>query len=214
MSSQIAEISTIVASHHDAVSATAESLGFSDDTIVLATPVLPHGILSNAQAGDADNGAAHPATDQSNVDSAPDALAAHLARLVDSVTQVEDLSRRAREAAVDDLARYESLAASADQYSRGLEQARTICVQVREARDHSFGQAARTAAEELVAEAEQVLAAFTQLFAAWHEEERGFLGTHPDVESLVAEGQALEAEARRQEAIAAAAATSAARNPR
>ena len=133
----------------------------------------------------------------------PDALAAKLAHLVDSVTQVEDLSRRAREAAVDDLARYESLAASADQYGRGLEQARAICVQVRETRDNSFGLAAKAAAEELVAEAEQVLAAFTQLFAAWKEQESSFLATHPDVDLLVAERQALEAEARRQEAVAA-----------
>ena len=76
------------------------------------TQALPYGILSDAQAADADNGAAYAATDQSNMDVGPDALAAKLAHLVDSVTQVEDLSRRAREAAVDDLARYESLAAS------------------------------------------------------------------------------------------------------
>ena len=121
MSSQITETSTIVASHYDAVSATAEPLEFSDDTIALATTALPYGILNDAQAGNTDTGAAHAATDQSNMDDGPDALAAKLAHLVDSVTQVEDLSRRAREAAVDDLARYEALAASADQYGRGLE---------------------------------------------------------------------------------------------
>jgi hypothetical protein len=130
-------------------------------------------------------------------------LAAKLARLVESVTEVEELSRRARQAAVDDLARYESLAASVDQYSRGLEQARTICDQVREARDRSFGRVARAAAEDLVTEAAQVRAAFTQLLAAWQEQEQSFLATHPDVELLVVERQALEAEARRQEAIAA-----------
>ena len=108
---------------------------------------------------------------------------------------------------MDDLARYEALAASVDHYGRGLEQARAICVQVREARDNSFGQAAKAAAEELVAEAEQVLAAFTQLFAAWQAQESSFLATHPDVDLLVAERQALEAEARRQEAIAALATT-------
>jgi hypothetical protein len=203
MSSQITETSTIVASHYDAVSATAEPLEFSDGTIALATTALPYGILSDAQAADADSGAAHAATDQSNMDVEPDALAAKLAHLVDSVTQVEDLSRRAREAAVDDLARYEALAASADQYGRGLEQARAICVQVRETRDNSFGLAAKGAAEELVAEAEQVLAAFTQLVAAWKAQESSFLATHPDVDLLVAERQALEAEARRQEAVAA-----------
>jgi hypothetical protein len=203
MSSQITETSTIVASHYDAVSATAEPLEFSDDTIALATTALPYGILSDAQAADADSGAAQPATDQSNMDVGHDALAAKLAHLVDSVTQVEDLSRRAREAAVDDLARYEALAASADQYGRGLEQARSICVQVRETRDNSFGLAAKAAAEELVAEAEQVLAAFTQLVAAWKAQESSFLATHPDVDLLVAERQALEAEARRQEAVAA-----------
>ena len=78
---------------------------------------------------------------------------------------------------MDDLARYEALAASADQYGRGLEQARAICVQVRETRDNSFGQAAKGAAEELVAEAEQVLAAFTQLVAAWKAQESSFLAT-------------------------------------
>ncbi len=203
MSSQITQTSTIVASHYDTVSATAEPLEFSNDTIALATTALPYGILSDAQAADADGGAAHAATDQSNMDDGPDALSAKLAHLVDSVTQVEDLSRRAREAAVDDLARYESLAASADQYGRGLEQARAICVQVRETRDNSFGKAAKAAAEKLVAEAEQVLAAFTQLLTAWQAQESSFLATHPDVESLVAERQALDAEARRQEAVAA-----------
>jgi hypothetical protein len=203
MSSQITETSTIVASHYDAVSATAESLEFSDDTIALATTALQYGILSDAQPGDADTDAAHAATDQSDVDNAPHALSAKLAHLVDSVTEVEELSRRAREAAVDDLARYESLAASTDQYGRGLEQARAICVQVRETRDNSFGQAAKAAAEELVAEAEQVLAAFTQLVAAWKAQENSFLATHPDVDLLVAERQALEVEARRQEAVAA-----------
>ena len=39
--------------------------------------------------------------------------------------------------------------------------------------------------------------------AAWKEQESSFLATHPDVDLLVAERQALEAEARRQEAVAA-----------
>src|SRR5438034_11426695 len=102
MSSQITEISTIVASHYDAVSATAEPLEFSDDTIALATTALPYGILSDAQVAHADSGAAYAATDQSNMDVGPEALAAKLAQLVDSVPQVEDPSRRDREPAVRD----------------------------------------------------------------------------------------------------------------
>jgi len=131
------------------------------------------------------------------------ALATKLSHLVDSVTRVEELSRRAREAAVGDRARYEALAASADQYLQGVEQAGAILDQARQALQHAFGQAARAAAEVLVTEAEQIHAAFTQLVAAWHEQETGFLAAHPDVDLLVAEQKALEAEARRQQTIAA-----------
>jgi hypothetical protein len=142
-------------------------------------------------------------TDQPIVGSAPDALAAQLSHLIESVAVVEDLSRQAREAAVGDLARYEVLVASAGQYGRSLEQARVIRDQARDALGRAFGQAARAVAEPLVAEAERVLAAFDQLVNAWQEQAGSFLAAHPDVELLVVEQRAQEAEARQREARAA-----------
>jgi hypothetical protein len=129
----------------------------------------------------------------------PDALAEQLARLIDSVALVEELSRSAREAAAGDPSRYEALLKSSLQYRHGLDQATVIRDQARNVLDQAFGQAARAAAEPLLAEAEGVLAALTHLMRSWHEQADGFLTAHPDVELLLAERHAQEQAARDQE---------------
>ncbi len=170
---------------------------------VIADATLPLGTLVPTPANEEPTSELGDAlADQATVDSSPDALAAQLAHLVESVSVVEELSRQAREAAASDLARYEALLASVDQYRRGVEQSGGLRDQAREALDRAFGQAARAAAEPLVAEAERVLAAFTQLLGAWQEKASGFLRAHPDVELLVAERRAQDEQRRRQEALA------------
>src|SRR5690349_18687728 len=47
-------------------------------------------------------------------------LSGHLVHLLESIAAVEELSRQAREAAVGDLAQYESLAMSHQDYAQGL----------------------------------------------------------------------------------------------
>ncbi len=132
-----------------------------------------------------------------------DLLSAQLDQLVRSVVVVEELSRRAREAAADDLARYDALLASREQYTRGLDHACTIRDQARKVLDQAFRQDARAAAEPLVAEAERVVQAFAQLASAWQEQATAFLADHPDVELLLAERRASEVAARREQAAAA-----------
>jgi hypothetical protein len=151
-----------------------------------------------------------PATDSGPSDttqtSAPantaEALSTQLDQLVRSVGLIEELSRRARETAADDLARYDALLGSEEQYTRGLEQACTIRDQARRVRERAFGAEARTAAEPLVLDADRVLQAFTDLAAIWQQQASTFLVEHPDVELLLAERRIDAEEARRREAAA------------
>src|SRR5690242_12389705 len=83
---------------------------------------------------------------------ASETLAQKLAQLVHSVSIVEELSRCAREAAIGDLAVYDSLEASQQQYADGLEQARAIRDQARQVHERAFGQQAKHAAEPIVAD--------------------------------------------------------------
>ena len=132
-----------------------------------------------------------------------ESLAEQLSHLVNSVAVVEELSRHAREAAANDLTRYEAVIAAAQQYGSRLDQAQSIRDQAQHVLEGAFGHAARAAAEPLVAEAERVLAEFTQLVGAWKEQADGFLAVHPDVELLLAEQLAQEQAAREREAQAA-----------
>jgi len=179
----------------------------ADGTTDAPDAVLPHTAETETPTGNASTLAEPdvPAPQLNDVpmEGTPDALAAQLAHLIYSVGTVEELSRQAREAAVGDLARYEALVASSDQYRQGRDQAGAIRDQARQALDRAFGQAARSAAAALVDEAERVLAAFTQLVTAWQERAATFLAGHPDVELLVAERRVQDEEARRQEALAA-----------
>jgi hypothetical protein len=134
---------------------------------------------------------------------APDALAQQLEQLVRSVGVVEELSRRAREVATSDLARYDVLLVSRQQYAGRLEQASTIRDQARQALECAFGQEARSAAEPLLVEAERVVHAFTDLAAAWEQRALMFAEEHSDIRQLLIERQAEQEHARKQEAIAA-----------
>jgi hypothetical protein len=133
----------------------------------------------------------------------PDDLAQQLDELVRSVGVVEELSRRAREAATNDLARYDALLGSQQQYADRLHQARSIADQAHGVLQQAFGHEARAAAQPLVADAERVLRAFADLATAWQEQASAFIAGHPDVELLLAERCTQEERAREQEALAA-----------
>jgi len=141
--------------------------------------------------------------DNPSRDDTAEALAARLDHLVHSVTAVEELSRQARHAATDDFTKYETLVLSYQQYAERLEHAVAIRDHALGVLERAFGFAARTAAEPLVAEADRVVQAFTQLAGAWQDQSAAFLGEHPDVELLLAERQAQEQAAQRTEAMAA-----------
>src|SRR5437868_10474280 len=64
--------------------------------------------------------------DQLGPETMAESLAQKLAHLVNSVAVVEELSRNTREAAADDLARYQTILASAEQYRTRLVQAQSI----------------------------------------------------------------------------------------
>ncbi|MBV9600246.1 MAG: hypothetical protein JOZ87_25770 [Chloroflexi bacterium] len=130
-------------------------------------------------------------------------LSADLQRLIESVSAVEELSRLAREAAVGDLAQYQALVASSEQYTAGLQEASTLEDSAATVLQSAFGQSARAAAEVLLADSKRVRHAFAELAVAWQQRADEFLHTHPDVELLVIERRAEEQEARRQEEAAA-----------
>ena len=130
-------------------------------------------------------------------------VAQQLDELVRSVGVVEELSRRAREAATDDLARYDAVMASMQQYEDRMQQARTIADRARDVLARAFGQEARAAAQPLVADAERVLRAFADLASDWQEQASAFIAEHPDVELLLAERRVQDEQAREQEALAA-----------
>lgn len=164
-------------------------------------------LASGANAAESDGAAPTECQERQSVELAPpsadNSLSAELQRLIDSVASVEELSRQAREAAVGDLALYEALSESSEQYTIGLQQASVLEHDAAEALQRAFGQSATAAAEVLLADAERVRVAFGQLTAAWRQRADEFLRAHPDVELLVAERRVLEEEARRQEAVTA-----------
>lgn len=130
-------------------------------------------------------------------------LLARLGRLFDSVVQVEELSRQAREAAATDLARYDELLATEGRFATGLAEATRLREQAGAMLARAFGSAARAMASPTLAEAESVEDALARLTAHWRQAAEAFLGEHPDVETLLAERRAQAAEAQEREAAAA-----------
>ncbi len=120
-----------------------------------------------------------------------------------SISQVEELSRRAREAAASDLALFNGIAASQRQFEEGLTEARHLLEEAQAVYHRAFGREARAVAEPAVAEARDVEQAFAELADAWRHQAESFLSEHPDVELLLAEQHEQHEEARRHEAARA-----------
>jgi hypothetical protein len=194
------------------------SINVLEEHATAADPMLEatdaHVIVAGGAGSDRDGDAAESETEASTAsadtseddrEQGPqvDTLAQQLEQLVQSVSVVEDLSRRAREIASTDLARYDALLNSQQQYETGLDQARAIRNQALEVHERAFGQEAKSAAEPLVADAERVLQAFTELSTAWQERASAFLQQHPDINFLQLERDA-DAERARQAELAAA----------
>ena len=116
---------------------------------------------------------------------------------------MEELSRRAREAATSHLALYDALEVSHHQYAGRLAQACAIRDQAQQVHGLAFGQEAKYAAEPVVAEAERVVQAFTELARAWEQRASMFLDEHPDILLPLAERRAQEEQTRQAEPLAA-----------
>ncbi len=129
----------------------------------------------------------------------PTSISARLKNLVVSVSQVEELSRRAREVAASDLALYNGIAASRCQFEEGLDEARRIGQEAKAVYQRAFGRDAKALAEPAVAEARDVEQAFGDLAGAWRQQAETFLAEHPDVEALIAEQRHHDDEARRRD---------------
>lgn len=133
----------------------------------------------------------------------PSTISARLKNLVVSISQVEELSRRAREAAASDLALFNGIAASQRQFEAGLTEARHLSQEAQAVYHRAFGREARAVAEPAVAEARDVEQAFAELADAWRHQAESFLSEHPDVELLLAEQHEQHEDARRHEAARA-----------
>src|SRR5206468_316730 len=99
----------------------------------------------------------------------PTSISARLKNLVASVSQVEELSRRAREVAASDLALYNGIVASRCQFEEGLDEARRIAQEAEAVFQRAFGRDAKALAEPAVAEARDVEQAFGDLARAWRQ---------------------------------------------
>jgi hypothetical protein len=136
----------------------------------------------------------------------PSSISARLTNLVVAVSQVEELSRKAREAAASDLAFYGGIATSQRQFEDGLAEARRIGQEAQAVYERAFGREARAVAEPAVAEALEVEHAFNELADARRNQAESFLAEHPDVEALLAEQRQQDDDARRREVARAKAA--------
>jgi len=116
-----------------------------------------------------------------------------------AVSQVEELSRQARQAAASDLALYSGIAASQRQFEVGLTEARRIGLEAQTVYQRAFGREAKAVAEPAVAEALEVEHAFNELADAWRNQAESFLVEHPDVEALLSEQRQQDDDARRRE---------------
>src|SRR5439155_22374081 len=129
----------------------------------------------------------------------PSSISGRLQHLVIAVAQVEELSRRAREAAASDLALYNGIAASQRQFEEGLAEAQRIGQEAEDVYKRAFGRDAKAVAEPAVAEAREVEQAFAELADAWRQRAEFFLSDHLDVETLLAEQRQRDEEAHRRE---------------
>jgi hypothetical protein len=133
----------------------------------------------------------------------PSAISTRLKNLVVSISEVEKLSRRAREAATSDLALYEGISASQRQFETGLAEATRIHDEAQTVHQKAFGRDAKAVAEPALLEALEVKQAFGELAGAWRSQASAFLTEHPDVEALLDEQRAEHQQTRRREAARA-----------
>lgn len=172
------------------------------------------GTAGGANDADAQEGAGGPSTELTGLDAAeaepsahslpdPSSISARLQNLVVAVSQVEELSRQAREVAATDLTLYNGIAASQHQFEEGFAEAQRIGQEAQAVYRRAFGQEAKALAQPAVLEAREVEQAFAELAEAWRQQAERFLVEHPDVDSLIAEQRIHDEEARRREAARA-----------
>jgi hypothetical protein len=133
----------------------------------------------------------------------PSDISARLKNLVVAVSQVEELSRQARERAGSDLALFDGIADSQRQFEDGLAEAQRIGQEAQAVYQRAFGREAKALAEPAVTEAREVQQAFEELAGAWRQQAQTFLAEHPDVETLLAEQRQHSDETRRRESARA-----------
>ncbi|MBV9354270.1 MAG: hypothetical protein JO023_01960 [Chloroflexi bacterium] len=130
---------------------------------------------------------------------ATEALAARLQALLGAVLEVEQLSRRAREAAASDLAHYDALVTAAQVLEHHQLEAAGIRQRAEQLAASAFGQQARAVAASTLAEARVLEQALGDLVAQRAAEAAAFQAEHPDVEALVEERREQAAEARQHQ---------------
>ncbi|MBV9595922.1 MAG: hypothetical protein JOZ87_03600 [Chloroflexi bacterium] len=128
-----------------------------------------------------------------------DGLAARLQALLGAVVEVEQLSRRAREAAASDLAHYDALVTAQQVLEHHQREAAGIRQRAEQLVASAFGQQARLVAASTRAEARDFEQALSSLVEQRTSEAATFEANHPDVGALVQERRQQAAEARRRE---------------
>jgi hypothetical protein len=126
-------------------------------------------------------------------------LAARLEFLLATVSEVEQLSRQAREAAASDLAHYDALVAARQVLEQHQQEAVRIRYRAEELAVSAFGAQARAAAAPTIAEARALEHVLNELIECRTSEAAAFNAEHPDVEVLVEERRQQGAEARRRQ---------------
>jgi hypothetical protein len=128
-----------------------------------------------------------------------ESLAERLQVLLGAVLEVEQLSRRARDAAASDLAHYDALVTARQVLEHHQQESAGIRKRAEELMVSAFGEQARAVAASTLREARELEQAITDLVEQRTTEAAAFQSDHPDVEALVEERRQQVAEARRVE---------------
>ncbi|HEY2594418.1 MAG TPA: hypothetical protein VGK33_11000 [Chloroflexota bacterium] len=128
-----------------------------------------------------------------------EALAARVQLLLGAVIEVEQLSRRAREAAASHLAQYDALVTARQVLEHHQREAAGIRERAEQLAANAFGHQARAVAASTLTEARQLEQTLGDLAGQQIAEAADFQAEHPDLETLVEERQQQAAEARRRE---------------
>jgi hypothetical protein len=128
-----------------------------------------------------------------------ESLAARLQVLLGAVLEVEELSRRAREAAASDLAHYDALVTARQVLEHHQLESASIRQRAEQLVVSAFGEQARAVAVSTLREARELEQALTDLVEERTAEVAAFQSDHPDVDALVEERRQQVADARRAE---------------